>query len=170
MGVKNICRREFECTSCKDTFKFFFSPCFWLVYSFFLRVNACTWHIEWFAWHQEPKRPQWPQQPQWPRWPQWPHQHHFIKKLTEHDAAINLAIELPILVSQCGMDYQKPINIWTFGTFSVGGCGGHGCNFQPNPRVINQMSASHECTDMFFMTLKCIFDGLISVLFRAYRV
>ena len=39
-----------------------------------------------------------------------------------------------------------------------------------NPSVISQMSASHECTDMFFTTLKCIFDGLICVLFFAYRV
>ena len=35
--------------------------------------------------------------------------------------------------------------------------GGHGCYFQPNPRVISQMSASHECTDTVFMTQKCIF-------------
>ena len=115
----------------------FVSNVFVLFMPFFLKVKACTWHIEWFPWHQEPKRPQWPQQPQWPRWPQWPQQPHFIKKLTEHDAAINLAIELPILVSQCGMDYQKPTIVWSFGTFSVGGCGGHGCNFQPNPRVIS---------------------------------
>ena len=32
-------------------------------------------------------------------------------------------------------------------TLSLGGCGGQGCYFQPNPRVISQMSASHECTD-----------------------
>ena len=32
------------------------------------------------------------------------------------------------------------------------------------------MSASHECTDTVFMTQKCIFDGLISVYFRAYRL
>ena len=34
----------------------------------------------------------------------------------------------------------------------VGGCGGHGCYFQPNPSVISQISASHECTDTVFMT------------------
>ena len=34
----------------------------------------------------------------------------------------------------------------------------NGCYFQPNPRVISQNSASHECTDI-------IFDGLISAFF-----
>ena len=43
-------------------------------------MKACTWHIEWFPWHQEPQRPQWPQQPQWPQWPQWPQKSHIIKK------------------------------------------------------------------------------------------
>jgi hypothetical protein len=47
---------------------------------------------------------------------------------------------------------------------------GQGCYFQPNQSVISQMSVSHECTDTVFMTKKCIFDGLISVYFRAYRV
>ena len=56
------------------------------------------------------------------------------------------------------------------GTFSVGGFGGHRGYFQPNPRVISQMSASHKCTDPVFMIPTCIFDGLISVYFRAYRV
>ena len=67
----------------------FFPNVFGLFMPFFLRVKACTWHIEWFPWHQEPKRPQWPQQPQQPRWPQWPLQPHFIKKITELDFSIN---------------------------------------------------------------------------------
>ena len=54
--------------------------------------------------------------------------------------------------SQCGIDHQKSHILWIFGTLSVGGCGGHGCYFQPNPRVISQNSASHECTDTGFMT------------------
>ena len=29
-------------------------------------MTACTLHIKWFPWHQEPKWPQWPQQPQQP--------------------------------------------------------------------------------------------------------
>jgi hypothetical protein len=55
-------------------------------------MKACTWHIEWFPWHQEPQRPQrpqWPQQPQQPQWPQWPLHPHFIKKLTELDVSIS---------------------------------------------------------------------------------
>ena len=63
----------------------------------------------------------------------------------------------------CGMDQQKSTILWIFGTLSVGGCGGHGCYFQPNLRVISQISASQKCTDSVFMTLKCTFDGLISV-------
>ena len=78
--------------------------------------------------------------------------HHSIQKLIEDDVAINLATKLPILVFKCGMDHQKSTISWIFGTLSVGGCGGHGCYFQPNPRVISQISASHECTDLVFMT------------------
>ena len=44
------------------------------------------------------------------------------------------------------MNHQKSTILWIFGAFSVGGCGGHGCNFQPNPSVISQMSTSHKCT------------------------
>ena len=68
----------------------------------------------WFPCHQEPQQLQWPQQPQWPQWPQWPQQPHFIKKLTEHDVAINLATKWPILVSQCGMNQQKSTILWIF--------------------------------------------------------
>jgi len=52
-------------------------------------MAACTFHIEWFPWHQEPQQPQWPQQPQQPQWPQWPQQPLFIKKLEELDVFIN---------------------------------------------------------------------------------
>jgi hypothetical protein len=54
--------------------------------------------------------------------------------------------------SQCGMDHQKPTILWIFGTLSVGGCGGHGCYFQPNSMVISQISAPHKYTDIVFMT------------------
>ena len=69
-----------------------------------------------------------------------------------------------------GMDHQKSTILWIFDIFSVGGCGGHGCYFQPNPKVISQNSASHKCTDSVFWTNKCIFDGLMSVCFGADRV
>ena len=71
--------KEYECIKCKGTFKIFFQH-FWLFYAFLVRMTACTLHIKWFPWHQEPKWPQWPQQPQQPQWPQWPLQPHFMKK------------------------------------------------------------------------------------------
>jgi hypothetical protein len=40
-----------------------------------------------------------------------------------------LAPKWPVLVSQCGMEHQKPIILMVFGNLSVGGCGGHGSYF-----------------------------------------
>ena len=57
---------------------------FLLVYAFLLRMKACTWHIEWFPWHQEPQRSQWHEQPQWSQWPRQP---PFIKELTKLDVS-----------------------------------------------------------------------------------
>ena len=54
---------------------------------------------------------------------------------------------------QWGMNHQKCTILWILGTLSAGGCGGHWYNFQPNPRVINQISASHEFTDPIFVTI-----------------
>ena len=105
----------------------------------------------WIPCHQEPQQPQWPQQPQQPQWPQWPQQPHFIKKIIKHDVAINLATKWPVLLSLCGMDHQKSTILLIFGALAVGGCGGHGCYFQPNPRVISQNSASYKCTNTIFM-------------------
>ena len=34
---------------------------------------------------------------------------------------------------------------------SVGGCGGHLFYFEPNPRVVSQMSIANEHTDTFFI-------------------
>ena len=42
------------------------------------------------------------------------------------------------------MDHQKSSILLISGTLSVGGCGGHGCYFQPNLRVISQISASQK--------------------------
>ena len=47
-----------------------------------------------------------------------------------------LAPKLPILVSECGMDHQNSNILLIFGFLSVGGCGGQGCYFQPNPSAI----------------------------------
>ena len=76
----------------------------------------------------------------------------FHIKNFQHDVAINLATKWPILDSLCGMDHQKYSILLISGTLSVGGCGGHGCYFQPNLRVISQISASQKCTDYVFMT------------------
>jgi hypothetical protein len=65
---------------------------------------------------------------------------------------------------------KNPLFYGFVALFQDWGCGGQGCYFQPNQSVISQMSASHECTDTVVMAKKCIFDGLISVYFRAYRV
>ena len=47
---------------------------------------------------------------------------------------------------------KNPLFYGLFATLAVGGCGGHGWYFQPNPKVISQMSASYECTDSVFIT------------------
>jgi hypothetical protein len=44
---------------------------------------------------------------------------------------------------------KNPLFYGFFATLAVGGCGGHGCYFQPNP---SQMSASRECTDTVLIT------------------
>ena len=41
---------------------------------------------------------------------------------------------------------------WNSAIIQDWGCGGQGCYFQQNPRVISQNSASHECTNTVFMT------------------
>ena len=41
---------------------------------------------------------------------------------------------------------------WNSAIIQDWGCGGQRYYFQPNPRVISQISASHECTDPVFMT------------------
>ena len=76
----------------------------------------------------------------------------FHIKNFQHDVAINLATKWPILDSLCGMDHQKYSILLISGTLSVGGCGGHECYFQPNLRVISQISTSQKCTDFVFMT------------------
>jgi hypothetical protein len=47
------------------------------------------------------------------------------------------------------MDHQKSSILLIFGTISVGGCGGHGCYFQPNPRVISQMLSCLEHAESY---------------------
>ena len=57
--------------------------------------------------------------------------------------------KLPILVSQCGMDHQKPTILLIFGTLSLGGCGGHPMRSKLNLKDKGQMSKPNEYTDNF---------------------
>ena len=74
------------------------------------------------------------------------------KKLLNLRFSSTLAPKWPFLVFQCGMNHQKSTILLVSGTLSVGGCGGHVCYFQPNPRVISQISTSHKRTELVFMT------------------
>ena len=65
--------------------------------------------------------------------------------------------KLPILVSQCGMDHQKPTILLIFGTLSLGGCGGHPMRPKLNSKVKSQMSKPNECTDNIKSNLTCTF-------------
>ena len=55
------------------------------------------------------------------------------------------------------MDHQKLNILLIFGTFSFGGCGGQGCYFWPNPRVISKKSAIQNSQITFKPKLACIF-------------
>ena len=68
----------------------------------------------------------------------------------KHQNKVILAISL--LISRTSVVLKASVASMIFGTLPVGGCGGHGCYFQPNLRVISQISASHKCTDSGFLT------------------
>ena len=138
-NVYFLCEKEFECSECKDIFKKIFQR-FWLVYALLLRMKACTLHIEWFPWHQEPQQPQWPQQPQQRQWPQWPLQPHFIKKLTELDVSISPDTKMtyPSLLMWDGpskihffIDFWHPSSwrLWRTGMLLLTKLKGHRSNF-----------------------------------------
>ena len=67
------------------------------------------------------------------------------------------------------MNHQKSHILLIFGTLIVGGCGGHGCYFKPNPRLISQMSLANEYTDIFFMDESSILDAHLRLLFRTFH-
>ena len=71
-----------------------------------------------------------------------------------------IAPKWPILVSQCGMDHQKPTILLIFGTLSLGGCGGHPMTPKLNLKNEGQMSRPNEYTDNFKSNLTCIFFSL----------
>ena len=70
------------------------------------------------------------------------------------------AAKIPILVSQCEMDHQKPSTLLIFSTLSLGGCGGHPMRPKLNLEDRNQMSTPNEYTDKFNSNLICIFPSV----------
>ena len=80
-----------------------------------------------------------------------------------------LAPNCSIMVPQCGIIHQKSNILLIFDTLYVRGCGGHRCYFQPNPRIISQMSLANEYTENFFMDESSILDAHLRLLFRAYH-
>ena len=68
-----------------------------------------------------------------------------------------MAPKIPILVSQCEMDHQKPTILLIFSTLSRGGCGGHSMRPELNLKDKSQMSKPNEYTDNFKSNLSCIF-------------
>ena len=71
-----------------------------------------------------------------------------------------MAPKIPILVSQCEMDHQKPTILLIFGTLSLGGCGGHPMRPKLNLKDKSQMSTPNEYTDNFKSNLIYIFPSV----------
>ena len=71
-----------------------------------------------------------------------------------------MAPKIPILVSQCEMDHQKPTILLIFSTLSLGGCGGHPMRPKLNLKDKSQMSKPNEYTDNFKSNLICIFPSV----------
>ena len=71
-----------------------------------------------------------------------------------------MAPKIPILVSQCEMDHQKPTILLIFSTLSLGGCGGHSMRPELNLKDKSQMSKPNEYTDNFKSNLICIFPSV----------
>ena len=115
-------------------------------------MTACTLHIEWFPWHQEPQLPQWHQ------WPQWPLQPHFTKKFTELDVSISPDTKMTYssLLMWDGsskihffIDFWHPFSwrLWRTGMLLLTKLKGHRSNFrysgfQNNPQTKSSMNIS----------------------------
>ena len=106
------------------------------------------------SWHQEPQRPQWPQQPQHPKWSQWLLQPHFIHKMSEFDASINPGTKM----TYSGLlMWNRSSKIHYFNDFL--GCGGQGCYFSINQRVISKKSTTQNSKTTIKPNLTCIFQS-----------
>ena len=68
-----------------------------------------------------------------------------------------MAPKIPILVSQCEMDHEKPTILLIFSTLSLGGCGGHPMRPKLNLKNKGQISKPNEYTDNFKPNSTCIF-------------
>ena len=71
-----------------------------------------------------------------------------------------MAPKIPILVSKCEIDHQKPTILLIFSTLSLGGCGGHPMRPELNLKAKSQMSKLNEYTDNFKSNLICIFPSV----------
>ena len=60
-----------------------------------------------------------------------------------------MAPKIPILVSKCEIDHQKPTILLIFRTLSLGGCGGHPMRLKLNLKDKTQISTPNEYTDNF---------------------
>ena len=58
-----------------------------------------------------------------------------------------MAPKIPILVSQCEMDHQKPTISLIFSPLSLGGCEGHPVSPELDLKDKSQMSRPNEYTD-----------------------
>ena len=70
------------------------------------------------------------------------------------------APKIPILVSQCEMDHQKPTILLIFSTLSLGGIGGHPMSPELDLKDKSQMSRTNEYTDNFQSNSICIFTSV----------
>ena len=80
--------------------------------------------------------------------------------MTEFYVSINLGPKWPILVSQCGMDHQKPTILMIFGILVLGGCGGQSKLYFWKLVLIIKMSTSQDFKTTFKYNLTCIFLSL----------
>ena len=71
-----------------------------------------------------------------------------------------MAPKIPILVSQCEMDHQKPTISLIFSTLSLGGCGDHPMRPELNLKDKSQMSTSNKYTGNFKSNLICLFHSV----------
>ena len=71
-----------------------------------------------------------------------------------------MAPKIPILVSQCEMDHQKPTILLIFSILSLGDCGGHHMRPELDLKDKSQMSRPNEYTDNFQSISICIFTSV----------